>query len=62
MNALLILDMQIGLRHDPDKPMVGQSLLETLNSLRSKARSAYASIFLSCHIGPPGSPGKNVTF
>jgi nicotinamidase-related amidase len=56
MHALLILDMQVGLFHGPDKPWAGEALLNTLNSLLSKARQAGAPIFLARHIGPPGSP------
>lgn len=56
MYALLILDMQVGLLHGPDKPQAGEELLNTLNTLLSKARSAGAPIFLARHIGPPGSP------
>ncbi|WP_223528084.1 cysteine hydrolase family protein [Pseudomonas sp. GL-R-19] len=56
MYALLILDMQVGLFHGPDKPWAGEALLDTLNNLLSKARSAGAPIFLARHIGPPGSP------
>ena len=56
MYALLILDMQVGLFHGPEKPWAGEALLNTLNSLLSKARSAGAPVFLARHIGPPGSP------
>ncbi|AHL34387.1 isochorismatase [Pseudomonas brassicacearum] len=56
MHALLILDMQVGLFHGPDKPWAGEALLETLNDLMGKARSAGAPIFLVRHVGPPGSP------
>ncbi|POA19337.1 cysteine hydrolase [Pseudomonas sp. FW300-N1A1] len=56
MYALLILDMQVGLVHGPDKPWRGEALLNTLNSLLSKARKAGAPIFLARHIGPAGSP------
>ena len=56
MHALLILDMQIGLFHGPDKPWAGEALLNTLNNLLSKARQAGAPIFLARHVGPPGSP------
>jgi nicotinamidase-related amidase len=56
MYALLILDMQVGLFHGPDKPWAGEALLNTLNSLLSKARKSGAPIFLARHIGPPGSP------
>lgn len=56
MYALLILDMQVGLVHGPDKPWRGEALLNTLNSLLNKARKAGAPIFLARHIGPAGSP------
>lgn len=56
MHALLILDMQVGLFHGPEKPWAGEALLDTLNSLLSKARSAGAPVFLARHVGPPGSP------
>lgn len=56
MHALLILDMQVGLFHGPDKPWAGEALLNTLNGLLSKARRAGAPIFLARHVGPPGSP------
>ncbi len=45
MYALLILDMQVGLFHGPDKPWAGEALLNTLNSLLSKARKAGAPVF-----------------
>ena len=56
MHALLILDMQVGLLHGPDKPLAGEALVTTVNTLMSKARIAGAPIFLARHIGPPGSP------
>ena len=56
MYALLILDIQVGLVHGPQKPWRCEALLETLNNLMDKARSAGAPIFLARHIGPPGSP------
>nr|WP_314533650.1 cysteine hydrolase family protein [uncultured Pseudomonas sp.] len=56
MYALLILDMQVGLFHGPEKPWAGEALLNTLNSLLNKARRAGAPIFLARHEGPPGSP------
>ncbi|MFJ4193387.1 isochorismatase family protein [Pseudomonas sp. NPDC089534] len=56
MHALLILDMQVGLFHGPEKPWAGEALLNTLNSLLNKARRAGAPIFLARHVGPPGSP------
>ena len=56
MHALLILDMQVGLFHGPDKPWAGEALLDTLNALLTKARTAGAPVFLARHVGPPGSP------
>ncbi|MHC8344772.1 cysteine hydrolase family protein [Pseudomonas sp. RT6P73] len=56
MYALLILDMQVGLFHGADKPWAGEALVDTLNNLLNKARSAGAPIFLARHMGPPGSP------
>lgn len=56
MYALLILDMQVGLFHGADTPWAGEALVDTLNNLLNKARSAGAPIFLARHIGPPGSP------
>jgi nicotinamidase-related amidase len=56
MYALVILDMQVGLVHGPDKPWGSEALFDTLNSLMSKARNAGAPVFLARHLGPPGSP------
>ncbi|AWM92909.1 cysteine hydrolase [Pseudomonas sp. 31-12] len=56
MYALLILDMQVGLFHGADTPWAGEALVDTLNNLLNKARSAGAPIFLARHIGPPGTP------
>lgn len=56
MYALLILDIQVGLVHGPEKPWRCTELLETVNALMEKARSAGAPIFLARHIGPAGSP------
>lgn len=56
MYALLILDMQVGLVHGPDKPWGSEALLDTLNRLMGRAREAGAPIFLARHIGPAGSP------
>ncbi|MCQ2998215.1 isochorismatase family protein [Pseudomonas syringae] len=56
MYALLILDIQVGLVHGPEKLWRCEELLETLNTLMDKARSAGAPIFLARHIGPAGSP------
>ncbi|GAA0410248.1 MULTISPECIES: cysteine hydrolase family protein [Pseudomonas] len=56
MYALLILDIQVGLVHGPEKPWRCEALLQTVNTLMDKARSAGAPIFLARHIGPAGSP------
>ena len=56
MYALLILDIQVGLVHGPEKPWRCEALLDTLNTLMDKARRAGAPIFLARHIGPVGSP------
>lgn len=56
MYALLILDIQVGLVHGPEKPWRCVELLDTVNTLMSKARSAGAPIFLARHNGPVGSP------
>ncbi len=47
MYALLILDIQVGLVHGPEKPWRCEALLETVNTLMDKARSAGAPIFLA---------------
>ena len=56
MYALLILDIQVGLVHGPEKPWRCEALLQTVNTLMDKARSARAPVFLARHIGPVGSP------
>ena len=52
MYALLILDIQVGLVHGPEKPWRCEALLQTVNTLMDKARSARAPIFFARHIGP----------
>jgi len=56
MHALLILDLQVGLFHGPDKPWRGAELLDAVNTLLDKAHAAGAPVFLARHVGPPGSP------
>ncbi|EKT4483610.1 isochorismatase family protein [Pseudomonas putida] len=56
MYALLILDVQVGLVHSPEKPWRCEELLETINTLMDKARDAAVLIFIARHIGPAGSP------
>ncbi|MDM8349348.1 cysteine hydrolase family protein [Pseudomonas sp. sp1636] len=54
--ALLIVDMQVGLFHGPERPYQGQRVLANINRLIGKARSADAPIFAARHSGPAGSP------
>lgn len=56
MYALLILDVQVGLVHGPEKPWRCEALLRTINVLMTKARRAGAPVFLARHVGPAGSP------
>jgi nicotinamidase-related amidase len=56
MYALLVLDIQVGLVHGPEKPWRCGILLDTLNSLMEQARRAGAPIFLARHVGPAESP------
>ena len=64
MYALLVLDMQVGLVHGPQKPWRCEALLDTVNALMDKARNAGAPVFLARHTGPVGSaiePGSPLT-
>lgn len=54
--ALLIIDMQTGLYDGPQKPFERERLLDTVNQLIQRARSASAPIFFARHTGPTGSP------
>lgn len=56
MDALLILDLQVGLVHGPDKPWRGEAMIEAVNTLLDKAHAAGAPVFLARHVGPEGSP------
>lgn len=55
-SALLLIDMQVGLFHGPDKPYEGERLLNNIKTLIDKARKAQISIFAARHTGPEGSP------
>lgn len=55
-SALLVIDMQVGLFHGPDKPHDGQHVLDHVNRLIGKARRAGAPILAARHTGPQGSP------
>lgn len=55
-NALLIIDMQIGLYDGPEKPFERERVLATINQLIQRARAVNAPIFVARHTGPVGSP------
>lgn len=55
-NALLIIDMQVGLYNGPEKPFERERVLDTINQLIRRARTAHAPIFAARHTGPAGSP------
>ena len=55
-SALLVVDMQVGLFHGPDKPYEGPRVLQAINQLIGQAREAGAPIFAARHTGPAGSP------
>ncbi|WP_416769998.1 cysteine hydrolase family protein [Pseudomonas sp. RHF3.3-3] len=55
-SALLIIDMQVGLFHGPDKPWEGEQVLARITTLIGQARRARAPIFALRHTGPQGSP------
>ena len=54
-NALLIIDMQVGLYDGPEKPFERERVLHTINQLIQRARTAHAPIFVARHTGPAGS-------
>jgi len=55
-DALLIIDMQSGLYDGPDQPFERERVLQTINQLIRRARTAGAPIFVARHTGPAGSP------
>ncbi|KPA94200.1 cysteine hydrolase family protein [Pseudomonas asplenii] len=55
-SALLIIDMQVGLFHGPDKPWDGEQVLARITALVGQARESCAPIFALRHTGPQGSP------
>lgn len=55
-NALLILDVQVGLFDGPEPLHDKESVLDNINHLIAKARLAGAPIFAVRHTGPQGSP------
>ncbi|SMC16425.1 Nicotinamidase-related amidase [Andreprevotia lacus DSM 23236] len=54
--ALLIIDMQVGLYHGPERPHAREIVLGNINQLIAQARLAQAPIFAVRHTGPDGSP------
>lgn len=55
-SALLIIDMQQGLYHAPDKPWQREQLLANIGSLAVRARDAGIPVLAARHTGPAGSP------
>lgn len=54
--ALLLIDMQMGLFHGPDRPHDADGLLARSQILIAAARAAGAPVFAARHTGPDGSP------
>ncbi|MFJ2714529.1 cysteine hydrolase family protein [Pseudomonas sp. NPDC087346] len=54
--ALLIIDMQVGLFHGPEKPHDGERVLANIQRLIAQAREQNAPILAVRHTGPQGSP------
>lgn len=55
-SALLIIDMQVGLFHGPEKPYEGEQVLANIQRLIRQARERNMPIFAARHTGPQGSP------
>lgn len=54
--ALLIVDMQVGLFHGPQRPYQHERLLDNINRLIGQARSVGVPVMAARHSGPAGSP------
>jgi nicotinamidase-related amidase len=54
--ALLIIDMQVGLFHGPEKPHDGERVLANIQHLIAQARQQNVPILAVRHTGPQGSP------
>ncbi|MHA3735674.1 cysteine hydrolase family protein [Pseudomonas sp. Eth.TT006] len=54
--ALLIVDMQVGLFHGPEKPHDGERVLANIRHLIHRARQQHVPIYAVRHTGPAGSP------
>ncbi|SCK12676.1 cysteine hydrolase family protein [Vogesella sp. LIG4] len=55
-SALLIIDMQYGLYHAPDKPWQREQLLANIGSLVTRARRTGTLLLAARHTGPADSP------
>ncbi|CAI8815103.1 cysteine hydrolase family protein [Pseudomonas serboccidentalis] len=54
--ALLIIDMQVGLFHGPEKPHDGERVLANIQHLINQAHQQHVPIYAVRHTGPVGSP------
>lgn len=55
-SALLIIDMQVGLLHGPDKAFEGEAVVTNINALMTRARAHSMPVIAIRHTGPAGSP------
>lgn len=55
-SALLIIDMQAGLLHGPEKPFEAQRVVANINILIQRAREQSTPVIAVRHTGPQGSP------
>ena len=49
--ALLVIDMQVGLFHGPERPYDGERVLANINRLIGRAHEAGAPVFAVRHTG-----------
>jgi len=54
--ALLVIDMQVGLFHGPDRPHDSERVLVNINRLIHRAHDSGTPVFAVRHTGPAGSP------
>ncbi|WP_025111462.1 cysteine hydrolase family protein [Pseudomonas sp. H1h] len=54
--ALLVIDMQVGLFHGPEKPHDGARVLANIRHLINLARQQHVPVYAARHTGPQGSP------
>lgn len=55
-SALLIIDMQVGLLHGPDRAFEGETVVSNINALIAQARSRSMPVIAIRHTGPASSP------